>query len=53
MSVIESDSTASTAVKPAPAVETPWRRFVSEYRESTVAMAALAALVESGFGEER
>lgn len=45
MSAIEGDRTASAAVKPAPAVETPWRRFVSEYRESTVAMAAFAALV--------
>ena len=44
MSMIDSDRTGTAALKPAPAVETPWRRFVSEYRESTVAMAALAAL---------
>lgn len=45
MTAIDSDRTATAAATPAPAVETPWRRFVSEYRESTVAMAALAALV--------
>ena len=44
MSLIDSDRTGTAALNPAPAVETPWRRFVSEYRESTVAMAALAAL---------
>ena len=43
MGVVASDSPRSTA--PLPAVESPWRRFASEFAESRLALAGLGLLV--------